>query len=155
MSKQEFLEVLRRKLTGRLSASEVEENIRYYDTYIDQAAMSGKGVDEVLEELGDPDLIARTILDARGAGGSDRVYTASESRRAEDDGCGEDSQMHTTWKVRQISGWTVWLVLILALVIILAVVVPVFVWVVKLVVPVILVLAALVFIRDHFGSGRS
>ena len=38
--------------------------------------------------------------------------------------------------------------------VVLAIVVPVFVWVVKLAVPVIIVLAALVFIRDHFGSGR-
>ena len=95
--------------------------------------------------------MARSILDARGAGGNERVYTATESRA--EDFAGEEFG-RTAWKVNQISVWKFAAVLILIAVVVLAIVVPVFVWVVKLAVPVSIVLAALVFIRDHFGSGR-
>ena len=151
MTRQEFLETLRRKLNGRLSAAEVEDNIRYYDGYISREMAKGRSETEVLSDLGEPDLIARSILDARGAGGNERVYTATESRA--EDFAGEEFG-RTAWKVNQISGWKFAAVLILIAVVVLAIVVPVFVWVVKLAVPVIIVLAALVFIRDHFGSGR-
>lgn len=62
MSKQEFLETLRRALARELSESEVADNINYYWNYIEQQIASGKSEEQVLSELGDPRLIARTIL---------------------------------------------------------------------------------------------
>ena len=64
MGKEEFLNNLRRALVGRLGQSEVEENIRYYEEYIDVRARSGQTVEEVLSALGDPRHIARSIIDA-------------------------------------------------------------------------------------------
>lgn len=63
MTKAEFLEVLREKLTGEVSASEMNHTIRYYDEYISEAVSSGKTEAQVLEELGSPLLIAKTIID--------------------------------------------------------------------------------------------
>ena len=57
MTRQEFLETLRRKLNGRLSAAEVEDNIRYYDGYISREMTKGRSETEVLSDLGEPDLI--------------------------------------------------------------------------------------------------
>lgn len=62
MSKQEFLETLRRALARELSESEVADNINYYWNYIEQQIAMGKSEEQVLQELGDPRLIARTIL---------------------------------------------------------------------------------------------
>lgn len=62
MSKQEFLDTLRRALARELSESEVADNINYYWNYIEQQVASGKSEEQVLSELGDPRLIARTIL---------------------------------------------------------------------------------------------
>lgn len=62
MSKQEFLETLRRTLARELSESEVADNINYYWNYIEQQIAMGKNEEQVLLELGDPRLIARTIL---------------------------------------------------------------------------------------------
>lgn len=62
MSKQEFLETLRRALARELSESEVADNINYYWNYIEQQIAMGKSEEQVLLELGDPRLIARTIL---------------------------------------------------------------------------------------------
>ena len=61
MEKKEFLDILRESLAGNVPASEVEENIRYYKDYIENEAESEE---EALKQLGDPHLIARTIIDS-------------------------------------------------------------------------------------------
>ena len=64
MTKQEFLDSLRMALTGRVSASQVEENIRYYEDYINTQMRMNRSEAEVIAELGDPRLLARSISDA-------------------------------------------------------------------------------------------
>lgn len=64
MSKYEFLAKLRDTLSEELSSQEVEEQMEYYNQYITDAVMSGRTEAEVLEELGDPWVIARTLIDA-------------------------------------------------------------------------------------------
>lgn len=66
MSRTEFLRALRQKLLESMSASEADEQVRYYDDYIKKAVRSGQNEREVLAALGDPVLIARTILEASG-----------------------------------------------------------------------------------------
>ncbi len=84
MTKREFLEQLQKMLARELDAGEVAENVRYYSEYIDNAVHKGKSEEQVLSELGDPRMIARTILDVgekrAGAAASwqDTVYTESE-----------------------------------------------------------------------------
>lgn len=74
MTKQEFMEKLRLALTGKVSADVVTENLQYYEDYINTEIRKGKSEEEVLTALGDPRLIARTIItastqaDAAGAG---------------------------------------------------------------------------------------
>lgn len=63
MSKREFLKQLESKLREALPANAVEEHIHYYNDYIINASREGKTEEEVIEELGDPILIARTILE--------------------------------------------------------------------------------------------
>ena len=62
MSKYEFLSKLREAICVELSSQEVEEHIRYYDQYITESVLNGRTEAEVLAELGDPWVIARTIL---------------------------------------------------------------------------------------------
>jgi hypothetical protein len=61
MTKHEFLTELRNALEGKIPAQEVEENVRYYDSYFRESSKSEK---EVCSELGDPRLIARTLIDS-------------------------------------------------------------------------------------------
>lgn len=77
MDRNEFVSTLRAALTGEVSPAVVEDNVRYYQNYISQEIASGKSEKEVLEELGDPRLIARTIIDTQGNDGygSDPTYT--------------------------------------------------------------------------------
>lgn len=64
MSRQEFLQRLRDTLTGEVPSGVIEENIRYYDDYIRSEASKGQTEDEVTGTIGDPRLIAKTIIDA-------------------------------------------------------------------------------------------
>jgi len=63
MDRNEFVSTLRGMLVGKVAPSVVEDNVRYYDMYISQEVASGKSEKEVLQALGDPRLIARTIID--------------------------------------------------------------------------------------------
>ena len=61
MTKHEFLSELRTALEGNIPSQEVEENIRYYDSYFSESSKTER---EVCEELGDPRLIARSLIDS-------------------------------------------------------------------------------------------
>lgn len=64
MTKSEFLEILRQQLDGEMPSGEIYSNIHYYDQYIDKELSSGKTEEDVMNELGDPRLIAKTLIDA-------------------------------------------------------------------------------------------
>lgn len=70
MTKQEFLSELQQCLKGQVAESIIQENLRYYDQYIMEEARKGRSESEVLESLGSPRLIAKTIIDTNpGSGG--------------------------------------------------------------------------------------
>ena len=74
MTKNEWISVLRESLVAELPQNEIDNNISYYIDYIEQESNS-KPEEEVLELLGEPRLIAKTIIDTyqlqRGASGYD------------------------------------------------------------------------------------
>ncbi|MCR4892096.1 MAG: hypothetical protein K5989_07960 [Lachnospiraceae bacterium] len=77
MTRKDFLDGLRRSLSGSISPQFINENLRFYEEYIETECRKGRDITEVLDELGDPSLIARTIIDTapqaakRGAAFSD------------------------------------------------------------------------------------
>lgn len=70
MKKTEFLKELEAALKGEVSPELTAENLRYYDNYISQETSKGRSEAEVIEEIGSPRLIARTIIDTSGGSGS-------------------------------------------------------------------------------------
>ncbi len=94
MNKTEFIERLQRALAGGLNSSQVADNVRYYQEYIDSEVRKGCREEEVIARLGDPRLLAKSIIEAnKHAGtsyGSNREYDEEvaddwQSRRAEDE----------------------------------------------------------------------
>ena len=84
MSKQEFLQRLRETLTGEVPGNVIEENIRFYEEYISSEAGKGSGEEEIIASIGDPRLIAKTIIEANeNASDHGKAYyeSYSESRR--------------------------------------------------------------------------
>jgi len=68
MTKREFLEQLEDALAGEVSNSVVYDNKQYYSKYIDAELWKGRTEEEVLEELGSPRLLAKTVIDMHGGG---------------------------------------------------------------------------------------
>lgn len=133
MSKLDFLQGLRSELEGRVPHSIIQENLRYYDTYITEEAAKGQTEEEVIESLGGPRIIARTIVDAAldtedrpdgfetfgsgpvyGEEGASGSYAGNEKRTY---GGSTDPHVHyvdfSKWYVRLIAGAVVLLVIFL------------------------------------------
>ncbi|HJC05776.1 MAG TPA: hypothetical protein H9704_06430 [Candidatus Enterocloster excrementipullorum] len=140
MSKAEFLQGLRNELEGRVPYSVIQENLNYYDSYISKETAGGTPEEAVIEALGGPRIIARTIVDAafdtedRPDGyetyGSGTVYDAdsgSSGASGQENGQGPYGQdpfreeMHRNvhyvnlsgWKGRLIAGLVVFVILFL------------------------------------------
>lgn len=79
MSKQEFIQGLREALAGEIPAERVQENVRYYNDYIDSEVRNGKSEEEVIAEIGDPRWIAKTIIDVTLEAGGGKYGTQSEA----------------------------------------------------------------------------
>ena len=65
MRKEEFLEKLRARLSQTMSVQEVTAQVHYYENYIQEQMRNGRSEEEVLAELGDPLLIAKTLMDVQ------------------------------------------------------------------------------------------
>lgn len=65
MNKKEFLDVLRQFLNGEVGEDVIEKNIRYYDQYISSQTPEEEA--RVIEMLGDPRLIAKTVIETEKA----------------------------------------------------------------------------------------
>ena len=63
MNRKEFLEILRSQLAGQMQEGKAAAHIRYYEDYIQSQVRGGRSEQEVLQELGDPHLIAKTLID--------------------------------------------------------------------------------------------
>ena len=61
MDKKEFMDILRQSLQGEVDDNIIEQNIRFYNEYI--SSQRGKNESEVIKEIGDPRLIAKTIIE--------------------------------------------------------------------------------------------
>lgn len=113
MQKQEFLDTLRTSLSGRIHAGAVEENIRYYEDYINTEVRKGGTEEEVLSALGDPRLIARTIVEA----GSRTDRREADDIRSYSDG-GEGR--FPVGRGRRLPAWVWWILAGLVAIIVLS-----------------------------------
>lgn len=83
MGKQEFLHELQIALQGEVSQSSINENVRYYDNYILEETRKGRSEEEVIEQLGNPRLIAKTLInttDQFGTYNGDGYYSENYGR---------------------------------------------------------------------------
>lgn len=111
MDKEAFITRLQHSLAGGLSGTQVAEHVRYYREYIDSEIQKGRPEAEVLAQLGEPRLLAKSIIEANKAG------AASASAQAYDEevvGDVQDAGYDRTGRVRRIMlpGWLVTLIFV-------------------------------------------
>ena len=112
MTANEFLKKLEEALCGQVSRSVLESNLRYYRGYIEYECRKGRREQDVLDELGDPRLIARTIVETQGA---------SYSENVNEDGSREKEQRQVYSGERRTFSMDSWKILLIVVMVILVV----------------------------------
>lgn len=79
MTKKEFLQDIKESLEPEVSSAIVQENIQYYSEYIDGEVRKGRSEEEVINELGDPWALAKTIIDMQESQGNTQQGYYQES----------------------------------------------------------------------------
>lgn len=107
MNKEEFLQGLKEALAGSVPQSVIQENIRYYDSYIMDEVRKGAREDEVLAEIGDPRLIAKTIEETTIEGNSSAYFDDSGSgqRQTGNPYRQEEFQGKSTFRLYDLNKW--------------------------------------------------
>lgn len=134
MDKYEFVQSLRRALTGKIDGAELEDTIRYYEDYIDSQIKKGKTENQVLEELGDPRLIAKNIASVNGNGAGS--YESEENSRTvwQEEEFSKDSK-------RKIPGWLIAILIVLVIIVIFGIAFSVIWSLLPVIIPVFLVIS--------------
>jgi uncharacterized membrane protein len=114
MTRSEFMDSLHRALAGSLTSSTVNENMRYYEEYFDTQIRSGQSEEEIIAGLGDPRLLAKTIIQASKYQAQN--FSNQEYDEVYEDGSQDDSRngRGDSPKIYRMPGW---LLLIIVLVV--------------------------------------
>ena len=110
MDRRQFLDELQRALSSDLAQRDIQDNIEYYNDYIRSEIAKGRTESEVLDELGDPWMLARTIKDSKGyESAQDVVFETT------DDGVKmENSGTDSSEKLKKIKNIVVTILIIIA-----------------------------------------
>ena len=95
MNKKEFLDVLYEQLSGQMPEGAIAAHIQYYRDYIEDEQRKGRTEEDILNELGDPRLIARTLLDTEVGSGNPQTSNAY-STTYDDAASGYDDDSRTS-----------------------------------------------------------
>lgn len=143
MYRTEFLDILKTQLSGQMHEGKIGAHLRYYEDYIQSKVRAGTPEDEVIAQLGDPRLIAKTLLNTDTG---EEVYEESRSYSESDTG-GYGNQEEKNWKKKlDLSTWYGKLIVIAAA----AVVIFLLISVLAAVLPFLIVLAVILYLISRW-----
>ncbi len=124
MNRFEFLAQLEEQLRGAVSAQEVRESVQYYQSYIEEEMRKGRTEEEIFDDIGSANSVAKAIIEAKGHGAdSGRIY--DETEYSSDDGQEQYSDGYegrqsndSRVKVFRTDGWKGTLILVGILIVI-------------------------------------
>lgn len=134
MDRQKFIQKLKEALENDLSGRIVQDNLNYYNQYITDEMKKGRTEQEVVDELGDPWMIARTIIDSQeiqSAGASAGDYNRQEQSYDRPDSY-RDEKIH----VFGLDTWWKKLLLIVAVIAVVCIVFSIITGIISLVAPI-------------------
>lgn len=147
MERGEFLEILRNQLAGQMHEGKAAAHVRYYEDYIQSQVRSGRSEEDVLTELGDPRLIAKTLLDTDTDAGEENYEEYSTySDSSCGTGCGQQNTGVKRTHKLDLSTWYGKLIVI----VIAAAAVLLLITVIGAVLPFFLVLGVILFLISQF-----
>ena len=154
MSKTEFLDILYNQLSGQMPEGSVAAHVQYYRNYIEDEQQKGRTETDILNDLGDPRLIARTLLDTEvGAGNPQNGSTYSATyNEADSDYNKYDSSDSARGHVKKHSfklDLSTWYGKV-AVILIAAVVLLLLVTILGILIPVVIVAGVIMYIISQF-----
>ena len=154
MSKKEFLDILYNQLSGQIPEGSVAAHVQYYGNYIEDEQQKGRTETDILNDLGDPRLIARTLLDTEvGAGNPQNGSTYSATyNEADSDYNKYDSSDSARGHVKKHSfklDLSTWYGKV-AVILIAAVVLLLLVTILGILIPVVIVAGVIMYIVSQF-----
>ena len=146
MNRSDFLMQLREALENEMSAGEVQENVDFYNRYIQEELDAGKSEEEVMDMLGDPWAIAKTVLMSSGMGrnGGEAVYEDVEEAK-EDRTC-NNAKVH----VVGLDAWWKKAVLAVSVIVIFLLIIGIIMGLITVVLPIVLPVLIVLFIVRLF-----
>ena len=146
MTKYDFMNELNAHLKGKISTQELNDLMNYYQEYIDTQIRKGKTEEEVLEELGSPRLLAKSIVQTKGV--NDMEQDSYRTFEEEEQVNSSSNKIYFGDK-----GYPLPLVIAIA-VIILVLVLALVLHIIVFLAPAILVLAVVLFLYRLITKGR-
>lgn len=142
MTKYDFLKELREALEGQVPLSEMEDSISYYKDYFSRQEANGRTEREILEELGSPRLIAKSIIETKGG---EQIYYEDtyEEQVNEDEGAP---------KVFVFDSFIAKIGCLAALIIVLVLIGSIFAVALRFIGPIILIVLLIYLIKNVFGK---
>lgn len=134
---EQFFRELEDALKGEVSEYEYRDSITYYREYFKEQMTMGKSEREIIEQLGSPRLIARSIIDARGI---EQEETTAGYNDTQDDSFGHNTnkvspQNHNTI-MKKLGGILTFILVLFLLSVVLKAILPL----VFIIVPVLLII---------------
>lgn len=145
MNKQEFLEQLRRSISVINDYTFINDTIAYYEDYIESEIRKGSTEEEVLAGLGDPRLIAKSILATRGEDGEMTMEDADTEEQS------YGKTFYHNGKAVHMPTWLFRLLIIAVAIIFLLLAFTVLYWLLPFIVIGVLVYLFVKFIKNNFG----
>lgn len=146
MGKTEFLEILREQLSGQMQEGKMAAHVRYYEDYIEEQMRKGRDEAEILTELGDPRLIAKTLLDTNADAGQTIYDSGQDYQGYADNGNYQKGYVKRRSYKLDLSTWYGKLLVILAA----ALVIIGLVIIIGAILPMVIIVGVLGFIISRF-----
>lgn len=150
MTKSEFLEKLRQALGNDLTGSVIQENVDYYNQYINDEVRSGRSEAEVISELGDPWVIAQTIIDTT----ENRAKSTQQSSFYEPNGAAYDQQSSQRADAPGRKGLWKLILVLLGIIGVLIAIVAVIGGIISFIAPILVPVLIIAFVIRLFGRKR-
>lgn len=154
MDKREYVSCIERALVGKINPAELRDIVQYYRDYIDMEIRKGKSEQQVLEELGDPRLLAKTIAATHGNGVAGTGDLGSGFRSRGTDGAGFEPEREG-YNGKKAKSWHIPLVAVIGiLLLILLLVASLVLSVVRILLPVVLPVLIILWIIRFFRKNQ-
>lgn len=146
MDRTEFVDKLQHALSGGLGSALVAENVQYYREYIDVEIRKGRSEEEVIGSLGDPRLLAKSIIEANKRAGQNEGTNRNYDEETPESGYAD---RETAQGAVHVPGWLILLIVVVVLLLIIGVAFSVISFLAPVIIPVLVVLLVINFIKGR------